>query len=383
MKRRSFLAGSASTFLMTSHAQNTNESISYDVRYQRPSNDSDEGGLWGYMDREEEKLKKSPFLIRDRKFKEYLTNITCVLGDSHCPDIRVYPLTVPLFNANMAPNGMMQIWSGLMLRVDNEAQLCAILGHEIGHYLARHSIQRLRDSKSRSNLGFLTGFLGAAGAIANLGLTAGGFSYSREHETSADEIGIKLMSKAGYDPKEAAMVWKNLQDEMKSSTESEATGFQQLFSTHPLPKDRQENLKRIASVSTGTTKNEAVWQQMVSPYIRSWLKDEIKRNKFESSIALLDRLTLRELNKSDYFFSRGEAFRLRSKGDDLQMAIRDYKLAAESDSPPPETYKGLGLIYKTKNEKDLAKINFLKYQALEPNASDSMLIKSYLEELES
>jgi predicted Zn-dependent protease len=383
MKRRSFLVSSVSSLWMTSFAQKNNENISYDIRYQRPSNDSDEGGLWSYMDREEERLKKSPFLIRDRKFKEYLTNITCALGENHCPDIRVYPLTVPLFNANMAPNGMMQIWSGLMLRVDNEAQLSAILGHEIGHYLARHSIQRLRDSKSRSNLGFMTGFLGAAGALANLGLTAGGFSYSREHETSADEIGIKLMSKAGYDPNEAAMVWQNLQDEMKSSTEGEATGFQQLFSTHPLPKDRQENLKRIASISKGETKNEAVWQQKVSPYIRSWLKDEIKRNKFESSISLLNRLTLRELNKSEYLFARGEAFRLRSKGDDLEMALKDYKLATESGNPPPDTYKGLGLIYKTRNEKDLAKINFLKYQALEPNASDSMLIKSYLEEMES
>lgn len=383
MKKRAFLSGLASTLLMASHSLNAVENIAYDVRYQRPSNDTDEGGFWGYMDREEEKLKKSPFLIRDRKFKEYLTNITCELGQNHCPDIRVYPLTVPLFNANMAPNGMMQIWSGLMLRVDNEAQLSAILGHEIGHYLARHTIARFRDSKSRSNLGFLTGFLGAVGAIANFGLTAGAFSYSREHETSADEIGIQLMSKAGYDPNEAATVWQNLQEEMKSSTEGETSGFQQLFSTHPLPQDRQANLSKIASVSPGKIKNEEIWQEKVSPYIRNWLKDEIKRNKFETSITLLNRLTLRESNKAEYLFARGEAFRLRSKGDDYQSAIRDYNLAANFANPPAETYKGLGLIYKSRNEKELAKLNFLKYQVLEPNASDSMLIKSYLEELET
>jgi Flp pilus assembly protein TadD len=74
---------------------------------------------------------------------------------------------------------------------------------------------------------------------------------------------------------------------------------------------------------------------------------------------------------------------LRSKGDDYQSAIRDYELAANSVNPPAETYKGLGLIYKSRNEKELAKLNFLKYQVLEPNASDSMLIKSYLEELET
>ena len=128
---------------------------------------------------------------------------------------------------------------------------------------------------------------------------------------------------------------------------------------------------------------EEIWQEKVSPYIRNWLKDEIKRNKFETSITLLNRLTLRESNKAEYLFARGEAFRLRSKGDDYQSAIRDYNLAANFANPPAETYKGLGLIYKSRNEKELAKLNFLKYQVLEPNASDSMLIKSYLEELET
>ena len=383
MKRRLLLSSLSSSVLMLSLSAVAAEKIDFESRYQRPSSDSDEGGLWGYMDREEDKVKKSPFLIRDAQFKDYLSAIACKLGEAHCPDIRVYPLMVPLFNANMAPNGMMQIWSGLMLRVDNEAQLAAVLGHEIGHYLARHSLQRLRDAKSRSGLGFVTGLFGAVGAIASLGLAAGGFVYSREHETAADEIGISLMSKAGFDPNESAAVWENLQLETKASTERESSGFQQLFSTHPLPKDRQDNLKRIALLSPGNIKNEELWQNKVAPYLRIWLKDEIKRNKFDSTIALLNRLTQREKNKSEYLFSRGEAFRLRNKGEDFQLAINDYKAAVLWGNEPAEAHKGLGLIYKAKGEKDLAKASLLTYQAMEPNASDSLLIKSYIEELES
>ena len=66
---------------------------------------------------------------------------------------QVHLVRTPLFNASMAPNGMMQVWTGLLLRVDDEAQLAAVLGHEFGHYLARHSTERLRDAKSRSAFG--------------------------------------------------------------------------------------------------------------------------------------------------------------------------------------------------------------------------------------
>jgi tetratricopeptide (TPR) repeat protein len=191
------------------------------------------------------------------------------------------------------------------------------------------------------------------------------------------------MSKAGFDPNESAAVWENLQLETKASTEGESSGFQQLFSTHPLPKDRQDNLKRIALLSPGNIKNEELWQNKVAPYLRIWLKDEIKRNKFDSTIALLNRLTQREINKSEYLFSRGEAYRLRNKGEDFQSAINDYKAAVLLGNEPAEAHKGLGLIYKAKGEKDLAKASLLTYQAMEPNATDSLLIKSYIEELES
>lgn len=383
MNKRLLLSGLTSSVLMTGIKAFAFDNIDFETRYQRPSADSDEGSLWSFMDREEEKLKKNPFLIRDTQLKAYLTSIACKLGQVHCPDIRVYPLSVPFFNANMAPNGMMQIWSGLMLRVDNEAQLAAVLGHEIGHYLARHSIQHLRDAKSRSNLGFVTGLFGGAGALASIGLAAGGFAYSRENETAADEIGISLMSKAGYDPNEAAKVWENLQLEIKASTEGESSGFQQLFATHPMPKERQDNLKKIAAQSSGIEKNEIQWQENVTPYIRIWLKDEIKRNKYESTIALLNRLVVRTKNRSEYLFARGETFRLRNKNDDSQLALNDYNEAVSLGNPPAEVFKGLGLIYKSKNEKDLAKKNFLKYQEVEPNANDSLLIKSYIEELET
>ena len=108
--------------------------------FAKPETATDEGGLWALMDREEAKLKRSSFLIRDKALQQYVSGIACRLAGDHCPGVRVYLVRTPVFNANMAPNGMMQVWSGLLLRMGNEAQLAAVLGHEIGHYLARHMI---------------------------------------------------------------------------------------------------------------------------------------------------------------------------------------------------------------------------------------------------
>ncbi|MFI4927860.1 MAG: hypothetical protein ACHP7E_09265, partial [Burkholderiales bacterium] len=96
-------------------------SIAVPPRFTRPAPGTDEGGLWGLMDREESRLKRSPLTIHDQKLEAYLTSVVCRLGEDHCPDVRVHPVRTPHFNAMMAPNGMMIVWSGLLLRVENEA----------------------------------------------------------------------------------------------------------------------------------------------------------------------------------------------------------------------------------------------------------------------
>src|SRR5262245_38449643 len=168
-------------------------------RFVRPLDDSEEGGLWALMDREEARLKRSAFLVRDPGLNKYVSDIACRLAGDHCPDMRVYLVRTPVFNASMAPNGMMQVWSGLLLRTSNEAQLAAVLGHEIGHYMARHTLERLRDVKQRAAFGQFLGIafaaarIGQVGSLAQLGVMASLFSYGREQEREADRIGIELM----------------------------------------------------------------------------------------------------------------------------------------------------------------------------------------------
>ncbi len=217
----------------------------------RPAAGSDEQGIWSMMDRVERDLKTSRFVIRDAELNQYVHDIVCRLGKDYCPDIRGYILRTPYFNASMAPNGMMQVWTGLLLRCNDEAQLSAILGHEMGHYLRQHSIQSYRDFRDKASLNTFLGMglaiagRGSVGQAVDFALTASIFAYSRDHEREADQVGLELMSKAGYTPKAAPEVWEQLIAEVKASTATRSSSF--LFATHPEPEERLGTLREAAA----------------------------------------------------------------------------------------------------------------------------------------
>jgi len=350
-------------------------------RFTRPDPASDEGGLWAQMDRAEANLRRSPFRLRDAALERTVQQIACRLGEAHCPDIRVYLVHTPYFNASMAPNGMMQVWSGLMLRTDNEAQLAAVLGHEIGHYLQRHSLERLRDAKSRSAFGQFAGMFGAIGLIAQFGAIAGMYAYSRDQESEADRIGALLMHRAGYDVAEAAKVWSNLLLEVQARPNGSSSS--PLFATHPPTEDRETALHELAARYAGGASGEADWLRSISTFLPTWLNDEIKRGQHEESIAFLTRAIARPAGKAEYLFARGEVYRLRARsGDsDQQSALDDFRAAIAAGNEPPETYRGLGMIYRARKEPAAAQASFARYLELAPKAPDAAMVRSYIEEL--
>ena len=89
------------------------------------------------------------FAVRDPVLNAYVRKVLCrTIGDAHCAPIRLYIIRTSQFNASMAPNGMMQVWTGLLLRMDNEAQLATVLGHEMGHAILDSIKPQLWDAAS-------------------------------------------------------------------------------------------------------------------------------------------------------------------------------------------------------------------------------------------
>jgi beta-barrel assembly-enhancing protease len=388
MDRRRFLgAGCASCLASLMAPIAAEEPWQPPPRFSRPEVSSDEGGLWAMVDRAEARMRSSPFVLKQPELQARVEQMACSLSDSHCPDVRVYLMHTPYFNASMAPNGMMQVWSGLMLRVDNEAQLAAVLGHEVGHYLARHSLARLRSVRNASTAGQMMSFLGAAGPIGvigglagQVGLAASVMSYSRDHEREADRIGLLLMHKAGYDAAEAPKVWANLLLEVKARP-GETGSNNPLFATHPPQEERQKTLGDMAETYKGGVAHEAEWQKLVAPLLREWLADEVKRGQHEESIAFLSRALTRTNGKAEYLYARGEVYRLRAKEGDHDAALKDFQAATDAGNEPPQTHRSMGFIYRARRQAPEAKASLERYLQAAPEAPDALMIRNYIGEL--
>ncbi|RTL24069.1 MAG: hypothetical protein EKK52_02455 [Burkholderiales bacterium] len=347
-------------------------------RFERPDVATDEGGLWAMMDREETRLRRSPFLVRDAALQKYLQDMACKLAGSHCPDVRVYPVRTPFFNASMAPNGMMQVWTGLLLRVDNEAQLAAVIGHEIGHYMQRHTLERLRDVKSRSAFGMFLGMFGLVGLVGQMATLAGAFGFSRDQERQADQIGLALMRQAGYDTHEAPKVWDNLRLELAAVHGGDPSLRNPLFASHPGSAERGEKLRELSAGDEAGYVGEAEHRRALLGLQAQMLEDELKRGQTGETLALLGRLIERQPERADLLYSRGEARRLRAADGDLDQALADFQRAIAVGSEPAEVYRSLGYLLRSRDDAEHAREAFGRYVEKAPAAPDVALIKSFL-----
>lgn len=361
-------------------------------RFARPDSDSEEGGLWAIMDREEARLRQSRFLLEDAALVDYVRRIACRLAGEHCPDVRVYLVRTPYFNATMAPNGMMLVWSGLLLRMTSEAQLAAVLGHEIGHYLARHSLERMRDARTRAAASQFVGLaLGAAGAgnvnlFAQLALIAGQYAYSREHEREADRIGLELMARAGYAPGEAARVWGELLEErqggIRAGDGDDGSGGGILFATHPPAEERQKALREAAPALAppgGGRLGTQAHREALTRVRGQFLADELKRRRFGESQVLLERLARAYPGDGQLGYYRGEFHRLRGEQGDAARALDAYRAAAGMPGAPPEVHRSLGLVARGQGRAEESARALRRYLELRPDAGDAAMIRALLE----
>lgn len=357
----------------------------------RPDVTTDEGGLWSVSDKSELQAKASAELNRDPALNEYVRGVACKVTAAYCNEIRVYILDRPYFNAAMAPNGYMEVWSGLLLRVDNEAQLAFVLGHETTHYAHNHSIESWRAAKARSNAAFFVSIVAAGagipiiGDVAYLGAVASLFSFSRENELEADASGVERATAAGYDGAQASGVWRELMAETKASQfdkirkRETRTG---VFASHPISAERIEALEQlVATLPKGGAVEQSRYRAVIRPHLSAWLKDELRRKDFGSSLHLIERLAAGGEDQGVLGFYKGEAYRLRKNEGDAALALAAYETATAQPDAPAAAWRELGEAQRAAGDKDKARTAYETYLARAPEAEDRWLVEASLKKL--
>lgn len=346
----------------------------------KPAENTDEGGLWHIVNKAEADTRRSRHLMRDKEWNEYLVGIVNRLAGEHAKDIRVYLLRTAHFNATMAPNGMMQVWSGLLVRVDDEAQLAAVIGHEIGHYIQRHSLARIRAVRSRADLGvFLSMGFGLAGSVAGMMLMADAYAFTRDQEREADAIGVELMQRAGYAPLAASEVWQNIIAENDADPNKKSGSI--LFASHPGSEERKDTLRKMATDLPAGERHAARYAAAMRSIRGMLLEDEIRLRQPERSLVVLERLLKAAPEDGELHFYIGEVHRVRDADKDRDLAMAAYEKAAAGESPPPALYRSIGMVEQKRGNPSAAKTAFDRYLELQPQAEDRLLIQRLMEPL--
>jgi predicted Zn-dependent protease len=353
-----------------------------------PVSGTDEAELWYAMERAERELARSPFRVRDPALNDYVRKVACQVANDYCKDLRVYVMNVPQFNASMAPNGMMMVWTGALLRMRDEAELAAVLGHEVGHFTGQHSIRQWRRMKDMSSL--LSAFqLLAYGAgvpdAAMLGALAGYaaiFKFSRDQEREADRLGFAALVGDGYDPAAAADIWARMLREENTRRYGRPTP---IFSSHPETEERLADVTAAAAAipDPPRERHREAYRAATRPFLESWLEGELARRAYDASVLVIREL-LADAPAADrgvLTFYLGEAHRRRNQGNDRAEAARLYAQAVSLPGVPADAWREHGFAMQAAGDAAGARMALQRYLALAPQAEDRAFVQRELDKL--
>ncbi|MDD2760429.1 MAG: M48 family metallopeptidase [Methylomonas sp.] len=204
-----------------------------------PDNQVDQMGLQAF-----DSMKNKNPVSRNPRFNQFAQCVAYSITREVGGQWEVVVFEDETLNAFALPGNKIGIHTGLINLVDNQDQLAAVIGHEIGHVLSRHSNERLsQETAVSTGLAMVQAVtqpqtalgqtaLGLLGIGAEYGII---LPYSRIHESEADTIGLDLMARAGFDPRQSIDLWLK----MDKASQGQPIEF---LSTHPSHGSRIDNL---------------------------------------------------------------------------------------------------------------------------------------------
>lgn len=354
----------------------------------------DERRIWSRSKEEETRLNKSNLIYDDPELTAYVNEVAQNLVPA---DVQKMGITIevkiiknPLLNAFAYPNGVIYVHTGILAKMDNEAQLSTLLGHEMTHITHRHTIQQTRTVKNTTavlaTIQMASIPFGVYGNLANLlgtiGTMASVTGYSRELETEADNFGMDLMVTAGYDPQEAPKLFRYLKSDLEKNKVKEPF----FFGSHPRLQERIDNFEKLSEdIYSGKTgvKNEERFNSLISNLLLDNAMMDLDMGHYSTAIEGVEKFLRMQPNSAKGHFCLGEIYRQRGENQDSQKAENEYHQALSYDQNYPLPHKGLGILYYKQGIENKSINELKKYLQLLPDAIDKEYINQYIQHLKA
>lgn len=348
-----------------------------------------------------EEIEKELTIIADPEMDAYLTEIGLNLLPSYIQqdeyNFNFNVILDPTLNAFAFPDGSIYVHSGLIARMENEAQLATVIGHEIAHVTQKHYY---RTMKQRTKFSLLQ-VAAIAGAVAvdetvgspvlkrlaidgiSLGASAIFNGYSRNHEDEADFVGLRYMTSRGYDPTQGPRVWDTFREVHGDG--SEVGNF--FYGNHSTASQREHNLEReIATYyreeAAASYANDAdAFLRRTWKAVRANAAAEVGKGQWKPARRDLDRI-IKVVEDAETLTLRARVERELAEGKPgLESAAAFLERAVAADSTYAPAHRDLGFAYAELDERDKARTALERYLELEPEAKDAREVRSRLRRL--
>lgn len=319
---------------------------------------------------QEAHLEGRGLLYGDAALDAYLQSVMDRLYPERRGEFHLHAFRDTEFNAFAVATGNVYVNVGALLRLRNEAELAAVIGHEGGHLLGDHMYRGTIESKSIARMGSaLT--LGLATTLTGLGdlvnySTMSGFS--RDFEREADHTGFKRLTAAGYDPKAAAPVFERMAREVADRKVKQPP---YVFADHPRLLERARNFAGLAAgAPAGELRRDEFVAATQAARVAALEQIHERKDGAELIAVLGDEGRTAEFPPSGEFLL-GEGYRFRAAEGDEALALRHYTQSIEQYPDYAAAYGARGRLHARRGERDLAILDLERFVTLAPAARET------------
>jgi predicted Zn-dependent protease len=353
-----------------------------------PARSAEERALWERAAAWEDAYARSPAMWRDEALLSYLDGVARRVYAQMSPPSGVTPrllvLRQPMINAAAFPNGFVVLHTGILARLENEAQLATLLGHELAHFVRRHSLREKRARRSAERSERLTRALslGLASSSSFASAVERQVSgYSQQLELEADRAGFEAMGRAGYEIRASARLFDIvLLDEEKPTIEdpfyyadhpsmaARAAHYRDLIAQSPQLEGELGAERYAAAVRTATEQN---------------VRDDLALARVRSARRGIDRLLAEDGANAEAHFLEGEWHRLAGEPGRASTAAATvaYEKSTQREPGHAAAWRGLGLALRDLGRAAEAIPALERAIELAPDALDRPILAAYVKEL--